>query len=299
MHKIAKRIRFMPIKQSLLFLSHPIAYLALYLVWIIFFAVLLSFGEFDFGAGSPQKAGPIDALYLSTVTITTLGYGDVTPVGTYSKVVCGLESIVGILTIGFFLNAIAQKINRNNITSENQKFEDIRRQVYYRVHRVSEDIRKLVWSTSGTKMYLSYGSSIGLLLRDCRNERLPTHPENLLSVGLFPPTKSALDAFEAKLEHLARDLGESTYPFIQFLPAEFSEVILKFQTRFQINRENFGTYETIEGSELQRRAFDQVFLARSELIDVQTALFVVATKVKTRDEFLDEMRSMIRVRNLT
>ena len=46
-------------------------------------------------------------LYLSTVTITTVGYGDIVPLTDVARLAAGLEAIIGIVLIGLFLNAIA------------------------------------------------------------------------------------------------------------------------------------------------------------------------------------------------
>lgn len=46
-------------------------------------------------------------LYLSAVTITTLGYGDIVPITTRSRLYISLEAILGIVTVGLFLNALA------------------------------------------------------------------------------------------------------------------------------------------------------------------------------------------------
>ena len=48
-------------------------------------------------------------LYLSTVTITTLGYGDIIPLTNIARFLVGLESILGIIVIGLFLNAISKR----------------------------------------------------------------------------------------------------------------------------------------------------------------------------------------------
>jgi hypothetical protein len=45
--------------------------------------------------------------YLSASTITTLGYGDILPITTASRILVSVESIFGIVTIGLFLNALA------------------------------------------------------------------------------------------------------------------------------------------------------------------------------------------------
>lgn len=43
-------------------------------------------------------------LHLSAATLTTLGYGDVTPVTGRARLLCGLEAIIGVLYAGSFLN---------------------------------------------------------------------------------------------------------------------------------------------------------------------------------------------------
>ena len=44
--------------------------------------------------------------YLSAVTITTLGYGDVIPITTTSRILVSFEAILGLVLIGLFLNAL-------------------------------------------------------------------------------------------------------------------------------------------------------------------------------------------------
>jgi ion channel len=47
--------------------------------------------------------------YFSAITITTLGFGDITPVTTEARVLVGTEAVLGVVIIGLFLNAVAQK----------------------------------------------------------------------------------------------------------------------------------------------------------------------------------------------
>jgi len=46
--------------------------------------------------------------YFSVVTITTLGYGEITPQTEVARALTALEAILGIVVIGIFLNAVAQ-----------------------------------------------------------------------------------------------------------------------------------------------------------------------------------------------
>jgi len=47
--------------------------------------------------------------YLSTATITTLGYGDIVPLTARSRFAVSLEAILGIVVIGLFLNSLARE----------------------------------------------------------------------------------------------------------------------------------------------------------------------------------------------
>lgn len=75
---------------------------------------------------SRAKAGYVDelpgrwwrAVYLSAVTITTLGFGDVVPVTTQARVLVGLEAVLGITVAGLFLNALARGLRRPPLSPE-------------------------------------------------------------------------------------------------------------------------------------------------------------------------------------
>ncbi len=55
-------------------------------------------------------------LYLSAVTITTLGFGDIVPLTTYARLCIATEAVLGIVVIGLFLNSL-----RNGFYRKNQK----------------------------------------------------------------------------------------------------------------------------------------------------------------------------------
>lgn len=48
-----------------------------------------------------------DNLYFSAVTITTLGYGDITPLNTYTRLFAMAEAILGVVLVGLFLNSVS------------------------------------------------------------------------------------------------------------------------------------------------------------------------------------------------
>ena len=58
------------------------------------------------GKGEGLEGKLARMFYLSAVTITTTGYGDIVPITTRSRIAVALESILGIFLIGLFINAI-------------------------------------------------------------------------------------------------------------------------------------------------------------------------------------------------
>jgi voltage-gated potassium channel len=71
------------------------------------------------GAAQPAKFGTIpDAMYWSVVTLTTVGYGDVTPITPLGKIIAGVTAIIGIimlaLPVGLLASAFAREIQRRD-----------------------------------------------------------------------------------------------------------------------------------------------------------------------------------------
>ena len=78
-------------------------WLRLYLFGIIVFAAdyFLLGAEFE-----KVVSGFVDALYLSAVTVTTLGYGDFVPTSRLTKFLTGLQAVSGVVLMGLFLNSL-------------------------------------------------------------------------------------------------------------------------------------------------------------------------------------------------
>lgn len=51
-------------------------------------------------------------MYFSAVNLTTLGYGDITPITTRTRMLVALQSVLGIVFMGMFLNALATPVAR-------------------------------------------------------------------------------------------------------------------------------------------------------------------------------------------
>jgi len=90
--------------QDLIFHSKPKVYGLTYLSLIPLFGLIFFF--------IPETTGNefslIESLYFSAVTITTLGYGDISPTNDLGRVIAATESVLGITLIGLFLNALSR-----------------------------------------------------------------------------------------------------------------------------------------------------------------------------------------------
>jgi hypothetical protein len=73
------------------------------------------------GEGDPKDASGlfVRMLYFSAITITTLGFGDITPVSSVARIIVGGEAVLGIVLMGLFLNSVAQKLGKNNESQPN------------------------------------------------------------------------------------------------------------------------------------------------------------------------------------
>lgn len=97
---------------------------ALYLLLIVTLLTssLMYFAE---NAAQPEKFGSIpDALYWSLITLTTVGYGDVTPVTAIGKVLSVLTAFMGVCTVamltGIVSSAFANQMARRKAIYESE-----------------------------------------------------------------------------------------------------------------------------------------------------------------------------------
>lgn len=72
-------------------------YLLLGLIWALLFSLLHQYGYAEFSGnvhGSGREAFP-NLVYFSFVSLASLGYGDITPIGGLAKTLAYLEAVVG------------------------------------------------------------------------------------------------------------------------------------------------------------------------------------------------------------
>jgi hypothetical protein len=113
---------FSLIEASFAKIPKPARYAILYFTCIPFFAwgYYLQRGDIK---SELHLSNFITCLYFSAVTITTVGYGDISPKSLFAQITVIIESVGGLFIIGLFLNALAQR--QSDLVSQNEKAKAI------------------------------------------------------------------------------------------------------------------------------------------------------------------------------
>lgn len=116
------------------FLDRPLYVFFAYLMLIGLFAILFYFVPAETFS---EKLNIVQSIYLSVITITTLGYGDITPINDLGMILTATESILGIVVIGLFLNSswrfFSKKIEENQAEQlrETLRLENVNKYLSY------------------------------------------------------------------------------------------------------------------------------------------------------------------------
>ncbi|MDE7466095.1 MAG: potassium channel family protein [Muribaculaceae bacterium] len=100
----------------------PIVWIGVYIVCVPLFALfynLVPDGQFRIPDGGGTDYG--SWLYYSIVTITTLGFGDYTPMGPGAQAITAIEVMVGLSVMGFFLNSVGAMKSEIDVESALEK----------------------------------------------------------------------------------------------------------------------------------------------------------------------------------
>lgn len=103
---------------ELIFHSKPKVYGAVYFLLIPFFGLIFYVLPDTIG----EKTTLLKCFYFSAVTITTLGYGDISPTSDLGRIVASSEAVLGVTFIGLFLNALSRS------RAEAYRYEEINKE---------------------------------------------------------------------------------------------------------------------------------------------------------------------------
>jgi len=83
---------------------------------------------YNAGQGDPKLASGYwwRMVYFSAVTVTTLGYGDITPITNSARMVVASEAVLGITFAGLFLNAVTSRERQSKKQSDRMLFDSDR-----------------------------------------------------------------------------------------------------------------------------------------------------------------------------
>ena len=164
--------------------TYGIFYLALIPLYAVTFSLL---PESNFQLNN-HNHGFISCLYFSVITITTLGYGDITPIGLVSQLLTASESIIGIILIGLFLNALSYQHNR--------EIQNRERQIQNKIEK-RQSIKKLLAFNQlielNLKRYITYTIPITTPINKRSNNNINENFSFNDMRDLFEPTSNTTD----------------------------------------------------------------------------------------------------------
>jgi len=79
---------------------------------LAFSLILWRTGQFSHGISGIVSLNLPEAVYVSVVTFATLGYGDFAPADSISRFFCAVESLLGIVFLGFLAAAVYRRLAR-------------------------------------------------------------------------------------------------------------------------------------------------------------------------------------------
>ena len=229
---------------------HPSLFLVIYVALIVIYALVYRF--VPDGVTSADFT-LVKSIYFSTVTITTLGYGDITPKSDFAMMLASSEVILGIVVIGLFLSSLWQSFASQ---IEQQQDESIKKRISQQnFHGLSSFYKYLrVVITDYQMALVELTTPIGK-----RQGLLKPNPNFLFSdlqdiYGLSLLTKSGfskpvihhyfdrLDQLSNELKFVLSNFDLNEYPAIHGNLVDFLTM-----SRAQDVREALYSYETISG----------------------------------------------------
>lgn len=269
-------------------LVYGICYLSLIPLYAIIFTFFLPESSLKLNDHMP---GFFSNLYLSIITITTLGYGDITPLGKVGQLLTASEAVLGVILVGLFLNSLSHQHGIE--VQENEKKIQQRRTKVRAIERFSA-FNQLV--ELKIKRYMIYSIPITTPLSRRTNTVIENFSFNDMQ-DLFKPTLRLTDhSFTPAIEYYFESLKElvdsleelvklgyiQSWPDIEHLCLEFIEFSKELDFSAYILNQPHVTIGDQKGSEfdaeLIKNHTGEVKFLQSNTINAYVALYQLINK---------------------
>ncbi|WP_161793876.1 potassium channel family protein [Jannaschia aquimarina] len=177
-----------------------------------------------------QELGIVNAFYLSAVTATTLGFGDIVPGSWDGKAFTSIQSLLGVLTIGLTLANLSREWSEQLVEQERQivseqynaseraKVRAHGKYVKRRIQKLSRTMNLLITERSDkstVQMSMNLELRSGTSFSDMANAFLPTclggNPLNALAIDVYFQDERKL---RAALESLVTSIDTEKYSLL-------------------------------------------------------------------------------------
>lgn len=191
----------------------PFTFIAIYIGLILIFWGVFAVLDCPFKDPETNPNNCLNSLYFSVVTITTLGYGDLTPVTTPAKLWAMIEVVLGVVLMGMFLTSISHRMSQK---AKSQADAEIERKERYDLGN-----QLLAYRRKIDRRVTNYRAAATYLVEDWPIDR------DQLYTSLFSPKKlkylfddfpkgnhslplnqSRLDYYKVTLNRMRHDLNE-------------------------------------------------------------------------------------------
>ncbi|WP_420589324.1 potassium channel family protein [Bacterioplanoides sp.] len=245
-----------------------------YIILVIAYFLIYCFFHYDLGLPSSW----VDSAYLSLVTITTLGFGDITPNTDVGKIIVSSQAFFGVMILGLFLNSLSHERSKSLSETENQieenRKEELRKSL--EMHScllldVFKSANPFAWDK-----HAKYSTPMDDLEDFCRS-----------TYSTINTKQSKVDELRTKMLLETVDQNYDTLLSLTPVAAEISsEYLLEWSSLLSNVRNLKQQYErtieaTKEGGSLNWPSNDDICLQVKELI--QTSLFI-SKREKIPDE---------------
>lgn len=233
--------------------SKPINYAFAYLCTIAVYTLIYSSTHCHLGI----KSGFVNSFYLSIVTITTLGFGDITPSTDIGKIIVSTQALLGILLFGLFLNAISHarndEIQDSYRAAEKNRKEEFRKSLEIHACLIIDAIKSgnpFIWDK-----HAKYSASINDLedfinstLQSLKKNRHEIHPSQIRA--LLETSDQNYDTL-LSLMPVAAEISpshviewSSLISNVRNLKQQYSESLMKINTKGIISWPDTGDIST-------------------------------------------------------